>query len=49
MHYDTFAEAYDTLGEASSLMKYEKNKNNLSDDEVLILGIGEQKTIIPKL
>lgn len=48
MHFDTFAEAYDTLGEAESLMKIEMQKKNLSDREVFILKIGEQKTIIKK-
>lgn len=48
MHYDTFAEAFDTLGEAESLMKQEMIKNNLTDNDVIILKIGEQKVIIPK-
>jgi len=46
MHYDTFAEAYDTLGEAESLMKHEMLKNNLTINDVVILKIGEQKTLI---
>ncbi len=46
MHYDTFAEAYDTLGEAESLMKHEMLKNNLTSNDVVILKIGEQKTLI---
>ncbi|MBU0476206.1 MAG: MBL fold metallo-hydrolase [Bacteroidetes bacterium] len=48
MHYDTFAEAFDTLGEAELLMRQEMLKNNLTDKEVIILKIGEQKVIIPK-
>jgi len=48
MHYDTFAEAFDTLGEAESLMKQEMLKNNLTDKEVIILKIGEPKEIISK-
>lgn len=46
MHYDTFAEAYDTLGEAEQLMKQEMLKNNLTKEEVIILKIGEQTTLI---
>ena len=46
MHYDTFAEAYDTLGEAESLMKQEMLKNNLTDHDVIILRVGQQKTLI---
>ncbi|MDA3860725.1 MAG: MBL fold metallo-hydrolase, partial [Melioribacteraceae bacterium] len=48
MHYDTFAEAYDTLGEAEHLMKQEMFKNNLTDDDVVILKIGEQRILIKK-
>lgn len=46
MHYDTFAEAYDTLGEAEQLMKHEMLKNNLTNEDVIILKIGEQRTIL---
>ncbi len=46
MHYDTFAEAYDTLGEAESLMRLEMLKNNLTDSDITILKIGEQRTLI---
>ncbi len=46
MHYDTFAEAYDTLGEAGQLMQQEMFKNNLTSKDVIILKIGEQKTIL---
>jgi L-ascorbate metabolism protein UlaG (beta-lactamase superfamily) len=42
IHYDTFAEAYDTLGEAESLMRKEMLKNNLTNEDVIILNIGEQ-------
>ena len=45
IHYDTFAEAYDTLGEAESLMKKEMLKNNLTNEDVIILKIGEQVII----
>ena len=48
MHYDTFTEAFDTLGEAESLMKQKMLKNNLTDKEVIILKIGEPKEIISK-
>ena len=46
MHYDTFAEAYDTLGEAEYLMRREMLKNNLTNKDVIILKVGEQKTIL---
>lgn len=46
MHYDTFAEAYDYLGEAESLMKQEMLNNNLTSTDVVILKIGEQITLI---
>ena len=46
MHYDTFAEAYDTLGEAEKLMKQEMLKNDLTNEDVIIFNIGEQKIII---
>jgi len=48
MHFDTFAESYDTLGEAESTMRAEMIKENLSDDEIIILNIGEQKVVIPR-
>jgi len=46
MHYDTFAEAYDTLGEAESLMKQEMLKNNLTNKDVIILKVGGQRILI---
>ncbi|MCK5087049.1 MAG: hypothetical protein KAQ90_05985, partial [Melioribacteraceae bacterium] len=48
MHFDTFPESYDTLGEAENLMRAEMIQNNLSDEDVLIFEIGEQKSIISK-
>ena len=48
MHFDTFAESYDTLGEAENTMLAEMKKNNLSVNEIILLNIGEQKVIIPK-
>ena len=47
IHFDTFAEAYDTLGEAESLLKEEMIQNKLSE-KIIILKVGEQKVIIPK-
>jgi len=46
IHFDTFPESYDTLGEAENLMKAEMIKSDLSDEDVLIFKIGEQKNII---
>jgi L-ascorbate metabolism protein UlaG (beta-lactamase superfamily) len=48
MHFDTFPESYDTLGEAESRMREVMKENNLTEDKVIILKIGEQKVIIPK-
>ncbi len=48
MHYDTFAEAYDTLGEAESLMRQEMLKKNLTEEDIIIMNIGEQKRVITK-
>jgi len=48
MHFDTFAESYDTLGEAESTMHAVMKRENLTEDEIILFNIGEQKTIIPK-
>lgn len=48
IHFDTFAEAYDTLGEATSLLKEEMLKRSLSENKISIIKIGDQKIIIPK-
>ena len=46
MHYDTFPESLDTLGEATATLKFEMEKQNLTSDQVVILDIGEQKVFI---
>ena len=46
MHYDTFPESLDTLGEASATLLAEMEKENLTSDQVAILTIGEQKVFI---
>ncbi|MBL1214194.1 MAG: MBL fold metallo-hydrolase [Ignavibacteriae bacterium] len=46
IHYDTFAESYDTLGEAESLLRREMLTNNLTEEQIKIFKIGEQKVII---
>jgi len=46
MHYDTFPESLDTLGEATATLRYEMEKQNLTSDQVVILDIGEQKVFI---
>jgi L-ascorbate metabolism protein UlaG (beta-lactamase superfamily) len=46
MHFDTFPESLDTLGEATATLRYEMEKNNLSSDQVVILDIGERKVFI---
>lgn len=48
MHFDTFAESYDTLGEAESRMRAVMKRENLTEDEIILFNIGEQKIIIPK-
>jgi L-ascorbate metabolism protein UlaG (beta-lactamase superfamily) len=46
IHYDTFPESLDTLGEATATMKAEMENQNLTSDQVVILEIGEQKVIV---
>jgi L-ascorbate metabolism protein UlaG (beta-lactamase superfamily) len=46
MHFDTFPESLDTLGEASATLVAEMEKENLTSDQVAILTIGEQKVFI---
>ena len=48
IHYDTFPESYDTLGEAPLLLKKLTEEKNISENRVVFLKIGEQKVIIPK-
>jgi len=48
IHYDTFPESYDTLGEAVSLLRGEMLAKNLTDDQIIICEIGEQKIFIKK-
>ena len=42
MHYSTFQENLDTLGEARFLLEEEMKLKNLTQDDVVILDIGEQ-------
>ena len=46
IHYDTFPESLDTLGEAGAVLKTEMQKQNLSDDQVVIMYIGQQEILI---
>jgi hypothetical protein len=46
MHYDTFPESLDSLGEAGNLMRDEIKRMKINPDRVAILEIGEQKTLI---
>jgi L-ascorbate metabolism protein UlaG (beta-lactamase superfamily) len=46
IHFDTFPESLDTLGEASATLRIEMEKENLTSDDVSILEIGEQKVFI---
>jgi L-ascorbate metabolism protein UlaG (beta-lactamase superfamily) len=42
IHYDTFPESADTLGEAAARLRHEMSVNGLSDQQVVILGQGER-------
>ncbi len=42
IHFDTFPESADTLGEAASIMRKEMSVKGLSDDQVVILRHGER-------
>jgi L-ascorbate metabolism protein UlaG (beta-lactamase superfamily) len=46
IHFDTFPESLDTLGEASATLRIEMESENLTTDQVVILDIGEQKIVI---
>jgi L-ascorbate metabolism protein UlaG (beta-lactamase superfamily) len=46
MHYDTFPESLDTLGEATATLRTEMEKQNLTSKQIVILDIGEQKVFI---
>jgi L-ascorbate metabolism protein UlaG (beta-lactamase superfamily) len=46
IHYDTFPESLDTLGEATATLWVEMEKQNLTSDQVAILEIGEQRVFI---
>lgn len=46
MHYDTFPESLDTLGEATATLRYEMERQNLNTDQIVILEIGEQNVFI---
>lgn len=46
MHYDTFPESLDSLGEAGNLMREEIKKMQVEPDRVAILEVGEQRTLI---
>jgi L-ascorbate metabolism protein UlaG (beta-lactamase superfamily) len=46
MHFDTFPESLDTLGEATATLLHEMEKQNITSDKIVILDIGEQKVFI---
>jgi L-ascorbate metabolism protein UlaG (beta-lactamase superfamily) len=46
MHYDTFPESLDSLGEAANLMRDEIKRMNIDPERIAILGIGEQRVFI---
>jgi len=48
IHFDTFPESYDALNEAPLLLKQERKKMGIPDEDVILLKIGEQTVIIPK-
>ena len=46
IHFDTFPESMDSVGEASATLQLEMEKNNLKSDQVHILDIGEQRIFV---
>jgi L-ascorbate metabolism protein UlaG (beta-lactamase superfamily) len=46
IHFDTFPESLDSVGEASATLQLEMEKNNLTSVQVHILNIGEQRVFI---
>ena len=46
IHYDTFPESLDSLGEAGNLMREEIKRLRVDPDRVAILEIGEQRVLI---
>ena len=46
IHFDTFAESADTLGEAVSILRKEISAKGLADNQVVILEHGEQYTYL---
>jgi N-acyl-phosphatidylethanolamine-hydrolysing phospholipase D len=48
IHFDTFINSSDTLGEAPAALREAMQANGLTERDVSILRIGEQKVFIPK-
>jgi L-ascorbate metabolism protein UlaG (beta-lactamase superfamily) len=48
IHFDTFPESLDTLGEASTILRAEILRQNLTENEITFLDIGEQKVFISR-
>lgn len=46
IHFDTFSESIDTLGEASTILRAEMMRQNLTENEVALLEVGEQKIFL---
>ena len=48
IHYDTYPESLDSLGEATATLRAGMAEQKLTGNEVVILEIGEQRVLIPK-
>lgn len=48
IHFDTYPESVDSLGEAAANLRALMAEQHLTDEQVLIMRIGEQAVLIPK-
>lgn len=48
IHFDTYPESIDSLGEAPATLRALKAAQHLNDEQVFIMRIGEQRVLIPK-
>ena len=48
IHFETFPESYDLPGEAAESLRQEIARQNVSPDDVILLGIGEQRLLLTR-
>jgi len=48
IHYDTFVNSEDAVGDAPALLRRAMRARGLGDDRVIILGAGERRVVIPR-